>query len=187
MEFQHVNILIPVEGELPVPLEEFVPVFHRWIRENSLDEFLIDVADYAHVYNGPGMMLLGHDADYSLDHGAGIYGLLYNRKSAREGSNADRFHAAIKAASNACQLLEQEFAETGPLKFSRTTFDVIINDRAIAPNTEETLAAFLPEFEAFLNAEFDGCSFQIDQDSEPRRRFRVTVTSDQPLEFEKLS
>ena len=187
MEFQHVNILIPVEGKLSVPLEEFVPVFHRWIRENVLAEFLIDVADYGHVFNGPGMMLLGHDADYSLDHGAGIYGLLYNRKSVVEGSNADRFRAAIKSASNACLLLEQEFAEPNPLKFSRTTFDVIINDRAIAPNTEKTLAAFLPEFEAFLKVEFDGCSFQINRDSEPRRRFRVTITSDQPIEFEKLS
>ena len=33
MNVQHVNIKIPIEGDLPIGLEEFIPVFHRWIRE----------------------------------------------------------------------------------------------------------------------------------------------------------
>ena len=43
-----------------------VPVFHDWIRERVVpDELLIDVADYSHVPDGPGVMIIGHHADYA--------------------------------------------------------------------------------------------------------------------------
>ncbi|MGC4094191.1 MAG: hypothetical protein QM756_41025 [Polyangiaceae bacterium] len=40
--------------------EAYVPVFHRWIRENVLNELMIDVVDYSHVAHGPEVVLLGH-------------------------------------------------------------------------------------------------------------------------------
>ncbi|HEV8246140.1 MAG TPA: hypothetical protein VGP93_10250, partial [Polyangiaceae bacterium] len=64
----------------PIALEHFVPVFHRFIRDHVLDELLIDVADYAHVHHGPGVVLVGHAADYYMDQGEGRLGLLYSRK-----------------------------------------------------------------------------------------------------------
>ncbi|GAB4144090.1 MAG: hypothetical protein Tsb009_15590 [Planctomycetaceae bacterium] len=187
MEFQHVNIKIPVEGDLTIATEEFVPVFHQWIRENTLNELMIDVADYRHVVDGPSVLLVGHESDYVFDQTEGIPGLLYNRKAGVEGDNAARFSAAMKAAVNVCLLLEQEFENSKPLKFSRSTFEVIINDRAIAPNTEETLAAFRSEFEPFLQSDLGVSSFELVHDAEPRKRFRVTVQCGTPLDFEKLS
>lgn len=182
MNMQHVNIKIPVEGELPVKLEKFIPVFHRWIRENALGEMMIDVADYGHVPNGPGVMLLGHEADYSLDHNGGVYGLLYNRKAELVGSNAERYLAAFGCAAKACGLLEAEFPS---LKFSRTRFELIVNDRALAPNTPETLAAFQPEFEAYLKETF-GDGFTVENTGEPRQRFGVTVTLESPMDFARF-
>jgi hypothetical protein len=35
-------------------LEECIPIFHRWIQDQALDEVLIDVADYRHVHHGRG-------------------------------------------------------------------------------------------------------------------------------------
>jgi len=55
----------------PVLLERAIPVFHRWIQERSLDELMVDVADYTHVPDGPGVVLVCHDAIYSLDTGGG--------------------------------------------------------------------------------------------------------------------
>lgn len=179
MNLQHVNIKIPVEGDLPVDLDAFIPVFHGWVREGAFDEMLIDVADYRHVPDGPGVLAIGHEADYSLDHAGGVYGLLYNRKAGLDGSNTDRYRAAFANACKACRLLETEFSE---LKFSRNRFSLIINDRALAPNTPETFAAFQPEFEAFLKERFgDGCTFE--QTGEPRQRFGVQVTCATPFDF----
>ena len=50
---------------------EFAAVLNSWIQKQRLEELLIDVADYLHVHNGPGIMLTGHEADYSLDKRAG--------------------------------------------------------------------------------------------------------------------
>ena len=179
MNMQNINIKIPVEGELPVEPEEFIPLFHSWIREDTFGELLIDVADYLHVPKGPGVMLIGHAEDYSLDNGGGVYGLLYNRKKELDGSNADRYASAFGRAARACGLLEAAFES---LKFSRTRFDLIVNNRAVAPNTPETFAAFLPEFEAYLKEAFgEGCT--VEQFGEPRQRFGVRVTCASPFEI----
>jgi len=61
-----------------VDLPAFVPLFHRWIQNQSGDDLLIDVADYKHVPNGPGVLLMGHQADYALDMSQGRPGLIYS-------------------------------------------------------------------------------------------------------------
>jgi hypothetical protein len=52
---------------VPVQLEPFIGTFHRFIQQGVLDGLLVDVADYSHVPNGPGIVLIGHDVDYGLD------------------------------------------------------------------------------------------------------------------------
>ena len=73
----------------PVDLEEITLVFNRWIREQRLDgHLLIDIADYRHVPGGPGVILVGHEADIAIDLGDGRPGLAYIRK--RSWPDADR-------------------------------------------------------------------------------------------------
>ena len=85
-DFQHINVKIfAVEGS-KVDWHKLIPVFHRWIREQALPGLLLDVADYAHVPAGPGMMIIGHDAHYAVDNRQNRLGLLYNRRTAVEGS-----------------------------------------------------------------------------------------------------
>src|SRR5581483_1646097 len=66
--------------------EDFVPVFHRWIQTRAIaDHQLIDVADYAHVKEGPGTLLVSHEANFHADLGGGRLGLLYVRKQPLPG------------------------------------------------------------------------------------------------------
>jgi hypothetical protein len=178
MELQHVNIKIFVDGDLQVDLQRIIEVFHRWTAEQSMDEMLIDVADYRHVPAGPGVVLVGHEADYALDNADNRYGLLYNRKASVDGSNSGRVRQALGAALKACELLEAEFP--GQLKFNRQEFELIINDRALAPNTAETLSACKPELESFLS-ELGQSDAEFTHDAEPRRRFSVRVGLTEPL------
>ena len=67
MNIDHVNV--KVFAKAPVDLAAAIPVFHRWIQEGACEELLIDVADYRHVPAGPGVVLIGHEANYSLDCG----------------------------------------------------------------------------------------------------------------------
>ena len=55
------------EAGPPVSLPAFIPVFHRWIERQDVDELLLDVHDYGHVPDGPGILLVAHEADYAFD------------------------------------------------------------------------------------------------------------------------
>ena len=186
MELQHVNVKIPVAGELSDSLwggGGLINLFHQWIREGVLDELLIDVADYRHVPAGPGVMLIGHEADYGLDNAGGRYGLRYNRKAPLAGSNEDRFAQAFRSAAGACKLLETQFAGDGGLAFSRREFELFINDRAMAPNTAETWAACEPELSAFVARVLGHGEFSMERQGDSRARFGVTVMAARPFEL----
>ena len=151
-----------------------------------LDELLIDVADYRHVPAGPGVLLVAHEADYSMDNAGKRWGLRYNRKAAVEGTNLDRLRQAFVAALNACRLLEEEFADGDGLRFSRDEFELFINDRASAPNTPETFASAEPEIGAFLNGLLGHTEFTLTQFGDPRARFGVAVKCGKPFDPAKL-
>lgn len=176
MDLQHVIVKIPVDGELAVEPGEFINIFHRWVASQSMPELLIDVADLRHVPAGPGVILVGYEADYSMDHGADEWGLLYRRKDVLPGSNRDRLAQAYRAARAACDRLEQELP--GRIRFSRTRAEVVINDRALAPNTPETRAAAAPDLETFAKEAFGVASVTLTpHDADPRRRFGMTVSA----------
>jgi len=180
MELQHVNVKIFVDGELTVDMERFIETFHKWVAEQTMDgEMMIDVADYRHVPSGPGVVMVGLEADYSLDNTGGRRGLRYNRKGPVEGSNADRLRRAFAAAAGACRRLEEEY---GDLKFSRREFELFINDRALAPNTAETFESAKPDLEAFLK-ESVGNDFTIEHNADLRRLFGATVRLEQPFDL----
>ena len=187
MELQHIGAKIFVEGELSIDLARFIDVFHAWVREQSMAELLVDVADYRHVSSGPGVMLIGHQADYNMDHAGGLFGLRYIRKAALDGDNNSRFRQALASAAHACVRLEEQFASDGPLTFSRNRFELVVNDRALAPNTVETYAACEPELKSSLQSIFGSDAFQIDHHTDPRARFGVTVTTDQPFDLAALA
>jgi len=85
---QHVRVKVFARQPVSIDQGEAIAVFHRWIQDRVCPEMLIDVADYRHVPNGPGVMLIGHEANYSLDSAKGRLGLLYSRKQA--GGSAQR-------------------------------------------------------------------------------------------------
>ncbi len=87
IELQHINVKLFVRDPEKVDLEAVVPVFHSWIQGQIFDELLLDVADYSHVPDGPGVVLIGHEADYALDNTDGRLGVRYNRKAPWPGSN----------------------------------------------------------------------------------------------------
>jgi hypothetical protein len=171
MNIQHINIKFFLENPESVKLEDFSAVFNGWIQRHVTEELLIDVADYLHVKDGPGLMLIGHEADYSLDNRAGRLGLLYNRKAQLEGSTQDKLAQAARAALTAARLLETE----NGLKFNGGDAQLIVNDRLIAPNTAATFAALEPELRTFFDKLFNGAEYTLSNDTDPRERFTVNV------------
>ena len=117
MNVQHINIKIFAQEPAAIDLGDAIPIFHRWIQDKVSDELLIDVADYQHVPGGPGVLLVSHEAHYALGHDSGRLGLLYNRRTAVEGTTQEKLQLSYDAALAACKRLEEEPPFRGKLKF----------------------------------------------------------------------
>ena len=150
----------------------FVPVFHRWIQSRAIDaHLLVDVADYEHVPDGPGVVLIAHEANFSLDGAAGRMGLAYARKTALPGSLTDRLCAIARSALLACQRLEDETA----IRFRGDQLYLFANDRLRAPNTPEARGAFRPMLQDFLRTLYGDVDVTITPESDAQERLGVRV------------
>ena len=186
MDLQHLNVKV-FAGLAAVDLADAIPVFHRWIQQGVTGELLIDVADYSHVPGGPGMILVGHEANYSLDLGPeNRLGLLYNRKTAAGGTAQEKLLHAFHAAFQACRRLEDEPDFSGKLRFNAGACEIAVNDRLLAPATEETWQALKPEFDRFFGNLFRGQPYTLERAGTPRERFRVRVTTAEPIAIHSL-
>jgi hypothetical protein len=163
------------ESARAVGSEALIPVFHRWIKDRVLPELTIDVANYGHVPEGPGVVLIGHGADYFMDEGEGRLGLLHNRK--RSGPAAgERLSDLARRTLHAAALLEKEPALGGKLAFATNEMLFRINDRLAAPNTDATFAALKGELEALGKQLFAG-AFELQRVGEPKDLFAVRFKS----------
>jgi hypothetical protein len=182
MELQHVNVKLFVKDAEKVDLAAVVPVFHRWIQNQAQDELLLDVADYRHVSAGPGVVLIGHDGNYSLDNTGGRLGVRYNRKTVLEGTNQDRLVQATEAALLASRRLETEPSLNGRVMFDGQEIEVFINDRLLAPNTPGTRTLADPEFRSFFLALLGSNEYVVSYPPDPRSLFSVHVRTHQTFE-----
>ena len=182
MDVQHFNVKFFLENPETVNLAGYGAVFNSWIQGQRLEELLIDVADYLHVHHGPGIMLIGHEADYSLDNRAGRLGLLYNRKEQLEGTAHEKLGQAVRAALTAAQILEKE----NGLKFTGSEVQVIVNDRLLVPNTGETFESLEADLQAFFNRLYNGAEFTLSHLLNPRERFTVNVKTEASFDVDTL-
>ena len=186
MELQHVNVKLLVQTPEEVDLEPLIPIFHGWIQGQDSDELLLDVADYRHVPEGPGVVLIGHQANYSVENTDSRLGVRYNRKAALEGSNQDRLKQATRAALAAAKRLESEPGLNGKLRFNGQELELFFNDRLLAPNLDATRKAIEPELRAFLQKLFSGSEYSLRYNSDPRRLFSVSITASQAFSVSDL-
>jgi hypothetical protein len=186
MQLQHVNVKLLVQNPQDVDLEPLIPVFQSWIQEPSNGELLLDVADYRHVEAGPGVVLIGHEGNYSVDNTDNRLGVRYNRKAVLNGSNQDRLEQAARAALSACRRLEEEPRLGGKLRFNGREFEIFINDRLLAPNSDETRKAVTSDLRAFSQKLFQGSEFSISYENDPRKLFAATLKTEKPISVADL-
>jgi hypothetical protein len=145
-------------------LEALVPVFHRFIRDQLIKELMIDVVDYSHVPSGPGVVLIGHAADYYVGELDGRFGLVYSRKRSAPEPEA-RLADALQRVVNVARLLEQE--STLKLRFRSNDLSLRLTDRLNAPADEATFASSKAETES-LFARIYGGTVAVERLAEPK-------------------
>jgi hypothetical protein len=179
IELQHVNVKLLVKARKEADLEPLIRVFHSWIQEQVCEELLLDVADYRHVHAGPGVVLVGHEANYSMDNTDNRLGVRYNRKAVLDGTNQDRLKQAARAALTACQHLETDPRLSGAFQFNGREIEVFINDRLVAPNHEPTREAVISDLETFSRQLLRGSEYSLSFGTDPRRLFGASLKAAQ--------
>jgi len=184
MELQKIEIkFFAVEPE-PMPLTAFIDVFHGWIQAS--DGVYHDVADYSHMHQGPGIVLVAPDFYVSVDETGGRRGFLYSQKARFEGSNRERLARVFQSALENCRRLQAEPVLQGKIEFRFDEFEITLNDRLLAPNDDESYRAFKAEIEPFVNRLFGGVPVSLQQESDARRRVRLRIQAMAPVELAAL-
>jgi hypothetical protein len=168
-----------------VALLDFIPIFHRWIQTAAVDDLLIDVADYSHVPEGPGVLLVGHEGIYSVDERAGRRGLAYWRRRGVEDSFDGTLTASLRAAARACRLLEEELG--GRMRFKGNELEIYATDRLTAPNSEDAMSQLRPALDALRQKLFPGLGCEVARELDPRELLTVNLKSSTDVAFSDLA
>ena len=150
-----IGVKLYAENPAEVAPERFIGLFHSWIQRHTVPGLLIDVADYGHIPEGPGVMIIGHEADYAIDLGEGRPGVLYQRKRDGEGSLDDRLRVALETANHAANEIEAD-ASVGVLRFSRSEIVVRVLDRRRIPNVEGSVEVMRGAIDGAVSEVFPG-------------------------------
>ena len=115
---------------------DYIPELHRWIQNDSIsDHMLIDVVDYSHIPDGPGIMLIAHEGHFSLDQENNHPGILYMRRAELKGGFQLRFNSVFSTSLLAAQMLSGNNINK-EVSFLSNSFRFITNDRLLAANNK---------------------------------------------------
>ena len=152
-----------------VPLQDFFPVFQKWIQGQIIaGHLLVDVHNYSHIHEGPGILLVAHEGNFSIDMAEGRTGLVYYRK--QPGGEA------VKTALQACSLLENEPSFGGKVKFRKDELQVVANDRLVAPNDDKTFTELQSALSTAIKGALGSPNLKLTRIStDPKERLTVQV------------
>ena len=157
----------------------FIDIFHEWIRYKKLGGVLIDVADYRHVPDGPGLMLITHEINFAMDHTDGRFGLFAQRKLGQGDNHPARIVALVQAMATFGALLESDWRVAGKLSLEGGLFHYMSNDRLLAPNTAESFAALQPDLTAAAVTIYPGQNVSIRRlENDPRNPLTIVVEAE---------
>ncbi len=154
---------------------DIVPIFQRWIQEHRVEGMLIDVIDYKHVPEGPGVILIADEGDYAYDFGDGQIGLHYIRKRNLPGDMAGTLMLAFRLALGAALYLEDE--APGDIEFDFSSAKISFLDRQRYRNAQSLYMALQDELSAIL-ADIYGCDVALERAyDDPRLSFALRVSA----------
>ncbi len=186
MDLQKINVKFFMEKGSEIPLKDLIPIFHRWIQQDKLEGMLIDVAEYTHVHQGPGLLLIANEANYSLDEMGGKRGFLYNQKRVPEKSGEDHLRTAFRRILGACSLLEKEPEVAGKMKFAVNHLQVFVNNRLAAPRHSQSNEELEKSLKPLLGELYGDAKTLLIPERDPLKRTGLEIKVENLVSLETL-
>jgi hypothetical protein len=173
-DLQRIDVKILAEAPANFSLDPFLAIFSRW--RKTQDEFdWIDLADYAHMPAGAGIMLIGKQGSFSLNLDDPGIGLLYSGRKDFSGTFEGRVVEAFRRCLRLAKPLLAEPDYPRQLKLLPGSWEIFINDRLHFPNTDETDRILCWPIASALNALFGANNYSMDREKDPQRRYAFSV------------
>ncbi len=149
-DLQRIDVKLLLDCPPDPDLDQFLVIFDRWRKADDHPADWVDLADYAHMPGGPGILIAGKRDTFSVNLNPPGPGLLTSVRRGLEGSLEDRFREALRRARefNSAVMAEPEF----PAEFSvrEGAWEIYVNDRLGFPNTDPTDRLVRPALAAAL-------------------------------------
>lgn len=149
-------------------LDDIVPIFQRWIQEDTIPGLLIDVANYKHVPNGPGILLIGDEGDYSLEMIDGQLFFVYDRKRQTGNNISESIRILLATAQAALQAIEDE--SSLDLSIAEGATEITLLDRLQYPNEQAVFDAISNSVAHEVSKAYDWANPKFHQQSMDQRR-----------------
>ncbi len=135
---QRIDVKQLLDAPVNPDLDAFLLIFDRWRQREDHPSDWVDLADYAHMPSGPGILIAGKRDTFSVNLNPPGPGLLTSVRNGLEGTLADRFREAFRRARelNEAVLAEPEFPEGFVVR--QGAWEVFLNDRLLFPNSDES-------------------------------------------------
>ena len=175
MDLQKFGIKLFFQPNGSYPSQDFIPELHRWIQNNSIPQhMLIDVVDYSHIPDGPGIMLIAHEGQFSFDLENNQPGVFYLRKTKLNGNFDERIHSVLNTTVHSAGLIQKnEFGKE--VQFLNNAFRFIANDRRLAENNKENQELYADALEVYLNNNYPSSKWELENFTEGEERLAFTV------------
>jgi hypothetical protein len=155
MDLQRIQIKVLTDAPADLNLNPFLDIFGRWRSEKDHPAGWVDLADYAHVPRGMGIVLVGFQANFAFDmtddEGRTTPGILYAARRGLTGTYAERIASSLRSCLELSKrlLAEKEFPQGVHLKTD--ALEIRFADRLVTPNTKATYEELCPSMVQVLD------------------------------------
>ena len=186
MELQRINVKLFTDAGEKITLTPFLDIFARWREDAAHPSRWIDLADYAHVVKGPGVMMIGKQGNLGLDLADPGPGILYANKQDLEGTTEDRLMETFRRCLSLTAALSSEPEYPKDLSPRPGFWELSFNDRLETPNTDETDRQLRPAIEATIGRLF-GADQTLIREADPKRRYGFVIHAEGDHSLEAIA
>jgi len=185
-ELQRIAVKILTDAPPSLNLDPFLAIFGRWRTATAHPADWVDLADYAHMPRGPGIVLVGKRCNFSFDLGGAAPGLLYASKMGLEGAPEARLLSVFRACLEMSRSLLAEAEFPASVRLQTGSLELIFNDRLETANTEATDQQLKPAVVAALDRLLGPGAYQLTPQADPDRRYGFFIRAARPLNLDEM-
>jgi hypothetical protein len=175
MDLQRLDIYALIDAPRNAKLDSLLAIFGRWRGDAAHPAKWIDLADYAHMSRGSGVVLVGKQGIFGVTRFDPGLGLLYSGRAEYEGSLEQRVVESFRRHLSLTAALLREPDYPAELKNLTGAWDLTVNDRLNFPNNEQTDRLLRPPIQAALDKLFGVGAYELAPHSDAQQRYGVAL------------